>query len=195
VYGDPLVNPQPEAYFGNVDPIGPRSCYDEGKRFGEAAVAAAARTRGLAARMVRFFNCYGPRMESGDGRLVPALVQAAVEGRAMPIQGNGRQTRSMTYVSDAVSGLLRVVAAAPDWRPVNVGSDDERSVLDIARAVAAVMKVPFETAFEAARPGDPQRRRPELTAIRALGWRANVTLQEGLGRTSSWFVDQRKAFA
>ncbi len=195
VYGDPLVNPQPEDYFGNVDPIGPRSCYDEGKRFGEAAVAAAVGARGLSARIVRFFNCYGPRMERGDGRLIPALIDAAVAGAPFPIHGSGEQTRSMTFVSDAVAGILTVLAATRDWRPFNVGSEDERSVLDIAHAVAEAMKVPFFAERVSPRPGDPQRRRPDLTAIRALGWAPRVALADGLAQTSAWFAGHREVFA
>ncbi|MBD5654026.1 MAG: NAD-dependent epimerase/dehydratase family protein, partial [Candidatus Eremiobacteraeota bacterium] len=103
IYGDPLVHPQPESYFGNVDPIGPRSCYDEGKRFGEAAVAAGVRARGLDARIVRFFNCYGPSMDEADGRLIPQLVDAILAKKPLPIHGTGLQTRSMTYVDDAIA--------------------------------------------------------------------------------------------
>ena len=127
VYGDPLVHPQSEDYFGNVDPIGPRSCYDEGKRFGEAAVAAAVSKRGLAGRIVRFFNCYGPRMQSADGRLIPALLEAAANRAPLPIQGTGEQTRSMTYVDDAIELLLLVAdRRQPMLQPINIGSDDER---------------------------------------------------------------------
>src|ERR1700691_4139665 len=132
IYGDPLVHPQPESYFGNVDPIGPRSCYDEGKRFGEAAVATGVRARGLDGRIVRFFNCYGPMMEQGDGRLIPALIDAIQKGKPLPVQGTGKQTRSMTYVDDAIA-LLRLVMERPQvaLQPINVGNDDERSVEDI----------------------------------------------------------------
>jgi nucleoside-diphosphate-sugar epimerase len=193
IYGDPLVHPQAETYFGNVDPIGPRSCYDEGKRFGEAAVAAAVRARGLDARLVRFFNCYGPRMEAGDGRLVPELIAAALAGRPLPIQGTGRQTRSMTYVDDALELLLKVVDAPLDGlRPVNVGNDDERSVEQIARALASVAGVPYEIERRPAREGDPQRRRPELTRARALGWAPTTSLEDGLRRTYDWFAARAK---
>jgi nucleoside-diphosphate-sugar epimerase len=196
IYGDPLVHPQPESYFGNVDPIGPRSCYDEGKRFAEACVAAAVATRGLDARIVRFFNCYGPRMERGDGRLVPALVDAVLEGRPMPIQGTGSQTRSMTYVHDALE-LLLVVTETPQDRlqPVNIGNDDERSVEEIARAFAKIAGVPFEAEYSAARPGDPQRRRPDMTVARSLGWTPATDLETGLAETYAWFAVERAAYA
>jgi nucleoside-diphosphate-sugar epimerase len=189
VYGDPLVHPQPESYFGNVDPIGPRSCYDEGKRFAEAAIAAAVRARGLDARIVRFFNCYGPRMADGDGRLVPELVGALLAGRPMPIQGTGKQTRSMTYIEDAVELLLKVVAAPlTGLDPINVGNDDERSVEDIARALASVVGVPYDAEHVAAREGDPQRRRPDLTRARGLGWAPTTPLEQGLRTTYDWFA-------
>ncbi|TAM56174.1 NAD-dependent epimerase/dehydratase family protein [bacterium] len=187
IYGDPLVHPQPESYFGNVNSVGPRACYDEGKRFAEAAVAVAAARRGLDGRIVRVFNCYGPRMQLGDGRLVPALFAAASEGRPLPIHGDGRQTRSMTYVDDLVSGMLAVAhASQPTLQPVNLGSEEEVSVEDIARAVAGVVGVPFTPAYLPARPEDPQRRRPCLDLARALGWEPSTALREGLRATHAW---------
>jgi nucleoside-diphosphate-sugar epimerase len=196
VYGDPLVHPQPETYFGNVDPIGPRSCYDEGKRFGEAAVATAVRSRGLDGRIVRFFNCYGPMMEQGDGRLVPALVDALQRGEAMPIQGTGKQTRSMTFIDDAVA-LARLVMERPqsELQPVNIGNDDERSVEEIARTLARVAGKNADLRYEPARPGDPQRRKPDLTVARSYGWRPATELDDGLRLTWQWFVEERLAFA
>jgi nucleoside-diphosphate-sugar epimerase len=196
VYGDPLVHPQPESYFGNVDPIGPRSCYDEGKRFGEAAVAAAVRVQGLDARIVRFFNCYGPRMETGDGRLVPELIGAALAGRKMPIQGTGEQTRSMTYIDDAIDLFLKVVGAElTGLDPVNVGNDDERSVEAIARTLARVIGIPYEPEYLPAREGDPQRRRPDLTKARSLGWSPSTSLEVGLQATYDWFARRAPAHA
>jgi len=194
VYGDPLVHPQPESYFGNVDPIGPRSCYDEGKRFAEAAIAAAVRSRKLDARLVRFFNCYGPRMESGDGRLVPELIGAALAGRKFPIQGTGKQTRSMTYIEDAIQ-LLMLVESLPlsGLEPVNVGNDDERSVEEIARTLARILDVPFQAEYLPAREGDPQRRRPDLARARSLGWAPTTPLEQGLRTTYDWFAAQQRA--
>jgi len=196
VYGDPLVHPQPETYFGNVNPVGPRSCYDEGKRFGEAAVAAAVAARALDARIVRFFNCYGPGMESADGRLVPALLEAAIEGRPLPLHGDGRQTRSMTYVHDALR-LTRLVmdADAAGWQPVNVGNDEEHTVEEIARAVARVAGIPFRAAYGPARVEDPQRRKPDLTSARRFGWQPATSLEEGLADTFAAFKEERLAFA
>jgi len=196
IYGDPEVHPQPENYFGNVDPIGPRSCYDEGKRFGEAAVAAAVRERGLDGRIARFFNCYGPRMDDQDGRLIPAMLNAITTGTPFPIHGLGRQTRSMTYIRDAVDGLLHL-ATSPDLvlRPMNVGNDDERSVEEIARTFADVAGVPFIAEYLEPRPQDPQRRRPDLTFARSVGWSPTTNLNVGLGMTLDWYRHQLHAFA
>jgi nucleoside-diphosphate-sugar epimerase len=195
IYGNPLIHPQPESYFGNVDPIGPRSCYDEAKRFGEAAVAAGVRTLNLDGRIVRFFNCYGPRMDAADGRLIPSLIQATLEGRPLPIQGLGKQTRSMTYVDDAIA-LLLTVAEQPrgDLQPVNIGSDEELPVEDIARAVADVAGVPYRIEYGPGRPDDPQRRRPDLAIAFRYGWRPVTTLVEGLQRTYEWFALHRAAY-
>jgi dTDP-glucose 4,6-dehydratase/UDP-glucuronate decarboxylase len=196
IYGDPLVHPQPETYFGNVDPIGPRSCYDEAKRFGEAAVAAAVSARGLDARIVRFFNCYGPRMQRGDGRLIPALIDAALAGRPLPIHGTGRQTRSMTFVSDALELLLLVTESKQEkLQPVNIGNDDERSIEEIASAFAKVLGAPFKAEYLDARPGDPQRRRPDMTLARSLGWLPATELESGLAQTLVWFSEARLAYA
>jgi nucleoside-diphosphate-sugar epimerase len=187
VYGDPLVDPQPETYFGNVNPIGPWACYDVGKRCGEAVMSVAARCRELNGRIVRIFNGYGPRMDSADGRLVPALLAAARDGLPMPIHGDGSQRRSLTYVDDLVDGILCVGAAnLNELQPVNLGADDERSVLEIAEAAAAVAGVRAHYEFLPARPEDPQRRRPDATRARLLGWRAQVSLTEGLRRTYAW---------
>jgi UDP-glucuronate decarboxylase len=196
VYGDPVVHPQPESYFGNVNPTGPRACYDEGKRFGEALVSVAVRTRGLNGSIARLFNCYGPRMELGDGRLIPALLQAAMEHRKLPIQGSGLQTRSMTYVDDIVDGLL-LVAREPQTGilPVNLGSEDERSVEEIARAVARVAGVRYDPEFVPARPEDPQRRRPSIARALRLGWKPRTSLEDGLRATHRWFVTEALAYA
>jgi nucleoside-diphosphate-sugar epimerase len=188
IYGDPLVHPQPESYFGNVDPIGERACYDEGKRFGEAAISVAVRSRGLDARIVRLFNCYGPRMSAADGRLIPALFEAADSAKPLPVHGTGLQTRSMTYVSDAIE-LIELVMRNPQsgLRPVNVGNDDERTVLDIARAFSVAAGIAFEVEHLAGRPSDPQRRKPDLELARSFGWTPRTSLEVGLGRTIEWF--------
>ena len=190
VYGDPLVHPQPETYFGNVDPIGLRACYDEGKRFAEAAVSVAIRSRGLDGRLTRFFNCYGARMSPADGRLIPALAEAAAAGRPFPIHGTGLQTRSMTYIEDAIA-LLMLVVESPQatLQPVNIGNDEERTILEIAETFARAYGVPFVFEHLPAREGDPQRRKPELTVARSLGWEPKVPLEEGLRATIAWLSD------
>jgi nucleoside-diphosphate-sugar epimerase len=195
IYGDPLVHPQPESYFGNVNPIGPRACYDEGKRFGEAAMSVAVNSRGLDGRIVRIFNCYGPRMDIGDGRLIPALFEAARHGKPYPIHGSGEQTRSMTYIDDLISGLQIV----RDWRPeklqpVNLGSEEEHTVNEIAAAFARTCGAELRTVSLPARPEDPQRRKPVTSLARSLGWSAQVNLEEGLRRSYEWFRTEALEF-
>jgi UDP-glucuronate decarboxylase len=196
IYGDPLVHPQPESYFGNVDSIGPRSCYDEGKRFGEAVVATGVRDRGLDGRLVRFFNCYGPSMGEADGRLIPQLVDAIRKKQPLPIHGTGKQTRSMTYVSDAIE-LTKLVMEQPQvtLQPINVGNDDERSVEDIARALALAAGIEFNPVYLPGREQDPQRRCPDLTLARRIGWAPSTSLEAGLRETYRWFCEDRLAFA
>jgi dTDP-glucose 4,6-dehydratase/UDP-glucuronate decarboxylase len=188
IYGDPLVHPQPEGYFGNVDTLGERACYDEGKRFGEAAISVGVRSRSLDARIVRLFNCYGPRMSSADGRLIPALVAAADASQPLPVHGNGHQTRSMTYVDDAIE-LLQIVMATTTTTldPVNIGNDDERSILEIAEAFAKAAGIEFAVQHLPTRPSDPQRRKPDLTRARSLGWAPKTSLESGLRTTIDWF--------
>jgi nucleoside-diphosphate-sugar epimerase len=196
VYGDPLVDPQPETYFGNVNPVGPRACYDEGKRCGEAVMSVAAHSRGLDARIVRIFNCYGPRMDSGDGRLVPSLLAAARAGLPLPIHGDGSQRRSMTYVDDLIDGLLCVANARHiGFGPVNLGADDERTVLEIAEAAAAAAGIEPVYEYGPPRPEDPQRRRPDATRARLLGWSPRVDLADGLRRTYAWMADDALEYA
>jgi nucleoside-diphosphate-sugar epimerase len=196
VYGDPLVDPQPETYFGNVNPVGPRACYDEGKRCGEAVMSVAANSRGLDARIVRIFNCYGPRMDSGDGRLVPSLLAAARGGLPLPIHGDGSQRRSMTYVDDLIDGLLCVANARQiGFGPVNLGADDERTVLEIAAAAAAAAGIEPVYEFGPPRPEDPQRRRPDASRARSLGWSPRVELADGLRRTYAWMADDALEYA
>jgi dTDP-glucose 4,6-dehydratase len=192
--GDPLIEPRTDhrLHAGSVQG---RSFYDAGKRFGEAAVAAAVEKRGLDASIVRFFNCYGPRMQNSDGRLIPTLLEAIANRQPLPIQGTGQQTRSMTYVEDAIE-LLLIVAEQPQssFAPIDIGSDDERSVIDIARTLAEVVRVDFVPQFVPARRGDSQRRRPDLAAARRLGWNPTTELGDGLRVTYDWFSRESQLF-
>ncbi len=196
VYGDPLEHPQSETYFGNVNPIGPRACYDEGKRFGEAAVATAISHRGLDGRIVRLFNCYGPRMDAADGRLIPSFFSAMRANEPLPIHGTGGQTRSLTYVDDIVAGIV-LVADAPfeTCTPINLGSEDERTVWEIAETFAAMVGRELVVDRLPARPEDPSRRRPAIALAQHYGWQPDTSLEEGLRRTWAWFLDEAMAFA
>ncbi len=187
VYGDPLVNPQPESYWGNVNPIGIRGVYDEGKRYGEALTMAYHRAHGVDTRIVRIFNTYGPRMRPDDGRAVPAFFSAALRGRPLPVHGDGTQTRSLCYVDDLIEGILRL-ALSSEHDPVNIGNPEEISILELARMVQEVAGV--DTGIEhLPRPADdPKVRRPDITkAETLLGWKPEVSLRDGLGRTLPWF--------
>lgn len=189
VYGDPLVHPQPETYWGNVNPNGERSCYDEGKRYGEAIVAAYRRAHGIDGRIVRIFNTYGPRMRVDDGRLVPALIMQALVGAPFTIYGNGRQTRCLCYVDDLIDGLLRYAGAAkPVHAVMNLGSDHEVTVDEVAREVAEICEVPVRFDRRPARADDPARRRPDLSRAReTIGWSPATPLRKGLASTVEWF--------
>lgn len=188
IYGDPLVHPQVEGYWGNVDPVGPRSCYDEAKRFGEALVTSYRRVHGVRAAIVRVFNTYGPAMRLDDGRVIPAFLGAAAAGRPVVIHGDGLQTRSFMYVDDLVEGLVRVgLHRAADGEIVNIGNPEELTIAELAHAVVTtVARVPIE--FVAARAGDPQRRRPDISHMATrYGWRPTIGLTEGLRRTAAWY--------
>ena len=187
VYGDPEQHPQPESYWGNVNPVGPRSVYDEQKRFGEAATSAFRRERGVDAGIVRIFNTYGPGMRADDGRLIPSFVTKALLDEPLPVYGDGSQTRSLCYVDDLVEGLLRMMTSGSTG-PINLGSSEEHSVLEIAEAVRAVTGSQSEISFLPSREDDPVRRRPELKAANALlGWSPTTTLGDGLQKTVAWF--------
>jgi dTDP-glucose 4,6-dehydratase len=192
-YGDPLVHPQPETYWGNVDPIGPRSCYDEGKRFGEALVTSWRRVRGVRAAIVRVFNTYGPAMRLDDGRVVPEFMAATLAGNPLPIQGDGSQTRSYMYVSDLVDGLLHVALDQDlDGQVLNIGNPEEVSVRALADRLLAILGSDAGVVPVPGRPGDPQRRCPDISRMTArYGWRPEVTLDEGLRRTVAWLESSR----
>ncbi len=185
VYGDPLVHPQPESYLGNVSSIGPRSCYDESKRFAEAITMAYHRVHGLEVRIVRIFNTYGPRMRPDDGRVVTNFVWQAIRGEPITLYGTGEQTRSFCYVADEVRGLVAVLDG-PITGPVNVGNPGEFTMRELAEAVvettgssSAIVVVPMPPE----RDGDPLQRQPDITLIHSqLGWQPEITLHDGLAR-------------
>ena len=187
VYGDPLVHPQVETDAGHVNPTGPRSPYDEGKRFAEALAVAYARQRGTKVRIARIFNTYGPRLRPDDGRVIPTFIVCALAGKPLPVFGAGRQTRSFCYVSDMVEGLVRL-AETEYGGPVNLGNTDEVAVLELAREVLALVKSSSPIEMRPAMEDDPVRRRPDLSlAKRLLGWEPKVPRSEGLARTLEYY--------
>jgi dTDP-glucose 4,6-dehydratase len=187
VYGDPAEHPQPESYWGNVNPVGPRAVYDEQKRFGEAAMSAFRRERGVDSGIVRIFNTYGPGMRSDDGRLIPSLVTKALLDEPMPVFGDGSHTRSLCYIDDLVGGLLRMMTSDLPG-PINLGNSEERSVVEIAEAVRAAAGSSSEISFLSPREDDPVRRCPELKAANELlDWRPTTSLSDGLDSTVDWF--------
>jgi nucleoside-diphosphate-sugar epimerase len=188
-YGDPEVSPQPEEYWGHVNPVGPRSCYDEGKRFAEAMAVAFHRTYGLDVRIARIFNTYGPRMAPDDGRVVSNFIVQGLHGRPLTIYGSGRQTRSFCYVDELVDGILRLADAPVSVpTPMNLGNPEERTVLEIAREVMRVIGRPLRLRRMPLPEDDPRRRCPDITlARRHLRWRPSTPLREGLVRTVAYF--------
>ena len=187
VYGDPLVNPQPESYWGNVNPIGPRGVYDEAKRFAEAMTLAYNREHGVDTRIVRIFNTFGPRMRPDDGRAVPAFFKAALENRPLPVFGDGSQTRSLCYVDDEVEGILRLLLS-DEVGPVNIGNPEEVTMLELAEAVQDVVGNHPGVEFHPLPTDDPTVRRPDTTkAEELLGWKAQISLRAGLEKTLPWF--------
>jgi dTDP-glucose 4,6-dehydratase len=191
IYGDPLVHPQKEDYWGNVNTIGPRACYDETKRFAEAYVSTATRLKGLNGAIVRIFNTYGPKMRPDDGRIVPELCMQALKGKPLTLHGDGKQTRSFCFVSDLVDGIIRLFESNVH-DPVNVGNPSERTVLEFAEAVNRIMKSEGKPGskleFLPGRQDDPKRRCPDITRAKTLlGWEPKVDLEEGLKRTLEYF--------
>lgn len=191
VYGDPLVNPQPETYWGNVNPIGPRGVYDEAKRFAEAMTLAYQRYHGLETRIVRIFNTYGPRMRLHDGRVVPNFIYQALTGRPLTVYGDGMRTRSFQYVSDLVEGIYRLLLS-DEPLPVNIGNPYEMTILDFARAVKRLTNSDSDIIFvqpeDERVKDDPKVRRPNIEkAQRVLGWEPQVGLDEGLLNTIAYF--------
>jgi nucleoside-diphosphate-sugar epimerase len=188
-YGDPLEHPQRETYFGNVNPIGPRSCYDESKRFAESLTMEYVRQFNLDARLVRLFNTYGPRMDPADGRVVPNFINQALRGEPLTVFGDGQQTRSFCYVSDIVNGLWRAMNRPDTQGEVfNLGNPDERTVLDFARHILHSLGSRSPITYLPARQDDPSRRCPDITKARlGLGWEPVVPLAEGLPPTIAYF--------
>ncbi|MEO8432016.1 MAG: UDP-glucuronic acid decarboxylase family protein [Acidobacteriota bacterium] len=186
-YGDPLVHPQPETYWGNVNPIGPRGVYDEAKRFAEAMTMAYQRAHGVDTRIVRIFNTYGERMRPRDGRVVPALICQALAGEPMTVFGDGSQTRSFCYVSDLVEGIYRLLLSQ-EREPVNVGNPAELSVLDFAKTIRKLTGTGSEIVHRPLPVDDPKVRQPDITKARTkLGWEPKVKLEPGLERTIEYF--------
>ena len=188
VYGDPLVHPQTETYWGNVNPVGPRSVYDEAKRFGEAMAMAYRRTHGVDVKIVRIFNTYGPGLRPGDGRAIPNFIAQALAGQPLTVYGDGSQTRSFCYVDDEVRGLLGL--ALSDWAggPINIGNPEEHTILDLAQLTLELTGSSSTIEFEPLPENDPVRRRPDITlAGQQLAWKPEITLPEGLQRTIDWF--------
>jgi len=186
-YGDPHVHPQVESYWGNVNPVGPRSCYDESKRFAEAMTMAYHRKYGLRTRIARIFNTYGPRMKLKDGRVVPAFVDQALRKEAITVFGDGTQTRSFCYVSDMVDGLYRLMLSDEVY-PVNLGNPREMTIREFAEAIRQTVNLNSPIVYEALPEDDPKQRRPDITKARTLlGWSPKVSLEEGLERTIEYF--------
>ena len=187
VYGDPLVHPQREDYWGNVNPIGPRGVYDEAKRFAEALTMAYHRFHGVDTRIVRIFNTYGERMRLDDGRAIPAFITQALAGKPITVYGDGSQTRSFQYISDLVDGIWRLMQA-PVTVPVNIGNPHEMTLLALAEKIRRLSGSPSEIVFEPLPEDDPKVRQPDIGRARTLlGWEPRVDVDEGLGRTIAWF--------
>ena len=183
VYGDPQVHPQPETYWGHVNPIGPRGVYDEAKRYAEALTMAYHRQQGVDTSIVRIFNTYGPRMRANDGRAIPTFLRQALEGAPLTVFGDGSQTRSFCYVDDLIRGIV-LLAESSEHLPVNLGNPDEKTLLELAEAIVRVTGSSSEIVFQALPVDDPQVRQPDITRARQLlGWGPEVELEEGLRRT------------
>ena len=182
VYGDPLVHPQPETYWGNVNPVGPRGVYDEAKRYAEAMTMAYHRQQGVDTAIVRIFNTYGPKMRPNDGRAVPTFVRQALDGEPITVFGDGTQSRSFCYVDDLIRGLV-LLAESGEHMPVNIGNPHEFTLIELAEKVLKITGSSSEVVFEALPIDDPQQRQPDITrAKQVLGWEPQIELEEGLRR-------------
>ena len=190
VYGDPLVHPQPETYWGNVNPVGPRAVYDEAKRAGEAFTMAYHRAHGMKTRIVRIFNTYGERMRIDDGRAVPNFLLQALQNESLTVYGDGSQTRSLCYVRDLIEGIVRLLAV--DYsEPINLGTDNEVTMLELATRIRDLCGSSSEIAFKPLPQDDPKQRRPDLTRARKiLGWEPRTSLDAGLAKTIAYFQER-----
>jgi dTDP-glucose 4,6-dehydratase len=194
-YGDPLEHPQTEEYWGNVNPVGPRSVYDEAKRYAEALVMAYHRSRGVDTHLVRIFNTYGPRLLPSDGRVVSNFMMQALRGEPITIYGDGSQTRSFCYVDDLIEGILRL-SRSSEHLPVNIGNPDEFTILEAAKAILEVTGSKSELRFETLPEDDPSRRCPDIAKARALlGWEPRISLKEGLAKSLDFFKSKVAAGA
>ncbi len=190
VYGDPQVHPQPEDYWGHVNPIGPRGVYDEGKRFAEAMTMAYHRTHGLNTKIVRIFNTFGPQMRLEDGRAVPEFMRSALQGQPVVVHGDGKQTRSLCYVDDLIEGIVRF-SASDHHGPMNIGNPEEVTVLELAQLIVKITNSASEITFGPRPVDDPNVRRPDITLAKSvLGWEPKVRLEDGLSRTAEWFAKE-----
>jgi dTDP-glucose 4,6-dehydratase len=187
VYGDPEVNPQPESYRGNVDSYGPRSCYDESKRYGESLVRAYRDEHGLDVHVARIFNTYGPRMRTDDGRVIPNFMKQALTGQDLTVYGDGEQTRSFCYVSDMIDGLVSLLESDVDT-PMNIGNPDERTINELAEVVLEVIGSDSGIKYEELPPQDPEVRQPDISKAKSeLGWEPTIDLRDGLERSLEYF--------
>jgi len=187
VYGDPKVHPQKETYWGNVNPIGPRSCYDEGKRFAESLIENYRKKYNLETKIVRVFNTYGPKMRLDDGRVISNFITQALKGKDLTVNGNGTQTRSFCYINDMVEGIIEMMKSR-EIGPINLGNPDEYKILDLARKIIVLTGSTSKITFRPLPADDPTRRKPDITlAKKRLGWKTKVSLEEGLIQTIKYF--------
>jgi dTDP-glucose 4,6-dehydratase len=191
VYGDPLVHPQPEEYWGNVNPIGIRGVYDEAKRYAESITMAYHRHHGIDTRIVRIFNTYGPRMRPDDGRMIPNFISQALAGEPLTIYGDGSQTRSVQYVDDLIEGIIRLMRSS-EWHPINIGNPVEYSVREVAELVLKLSGSESKLIYKPLPKDDPKQRCPDIRrAKEVLAWEPRIGTEEGLLRTIDWFAERK----
>ncbi len=191
IYGDPLEHPQKESYFGNVNTLGPRSCYDEGKRFAESLCLNYNQKYGVPVVMARIFNTYGPKMRKNDGRVVPNFITQALEGKPLTIYGKGTQTRSFCYVDDLVRGLIQMGSSSISFDVFNLGNPSEHTMLELAKKIISLAGSKSEFTFKDLPQDDPKKRKPDISRVtKAFGWKPTVSLDEGLSKTIQWFKEE-----